>query len=104
MLLFLRATPGAKSLHTSEIWYIARNPFYAGRPTSRVQRRGNKFIKREVPVATVGNYPAMETWEEHQELQEIAETLHISSGAVGVALHKARTKLESLLSETKTGG
>jgi RNA polymerase sigma-70 factor (ECF subfamily) len=35
---------------------------------------------------------------------EIAETLHISSGAVGVALHKARAKLEALLTETKTGG
>jgi RNA polymerase sigma-70 factor (ECF subfamily) len=29
--------------------------------------------------------------------QEIAGALHISSGAVGVALHKARTKLEALL-------
>src|SRR5205823_575622 len=33
--------------------------------------------------------------------QEIAETLHVSSGAVGVALHKARAKLEALLTETK---
>ena len=36
--------------------------------------------------------------------QEIAGTLQISSGAVGVALHKARAKLEALLTEAKTGG
>jgi RNA polymerase sigma-70 factor (ECF subfamily) len=35
--------------------------------------------------------------------QQIAETLNIRSGAVSAALHKARAKLESLLSEAVTG-
>jgi RNA polymerase sigma-70 factor (ECF subfamily) len=35
--------------------------------------------------------------------QEIAETLNIRSGAVATALHKARTKLESLLLEVAQG-
>jgi RNA polymerase sigma-70 factor (ECF subfamily) len=34
--------------------------------------------------------------------QEIADTLHVSSGAVAVALHKARAKLETLLADEKT--
>ncbi len=35
--------------------------------------------------------------------QRIAEILSIQPGAVGVALHKARAKLEALLSEAPTG-
>jgi RNA polymerase sigma-70 factor (ECF subfamily) len=35
--------------------------------------------------------------------EQIAETLHISPGAVAVALHKARAKLEVLLAEALTG-
>jgi RNA polymerase sigma-70 factor (ECF subfamily) len=35
--------------------------------------------------------------------QQIAETLNIRAGAVSAALHKARVKLESLLSEAVTG-
>jgi RNA polymerase sigma-70 factor (ECF subfamily) len=35
--------------------------------------------------------------------QRIAETLSINPGAVGVALHKARAKLEALLTEAPTG-
>jgi RNA polymerase sigma-70 factor (ECF subfamily) len=34
--------------------------------------------------------------------QQIAEALHISSGAAAAALHKARGKLEALLSEANT--
>ena len=34
--------------------------------------------------------------------QRIAEVLNMQPGAVGVALHKARAKLEGLLSEAKT--
>jgi RNA polymerase sigma-70 factor (ECF subfamily) len=35
--------------------------------------------------------------------QQIAETLHITAGAAATALHKARAKLESLLSEVTKG-
>jgi RNA polymerase sigma-70 factor (ECF subfamily) len=34
---------------------------------------------------------------------EIAEALEINSGAVGVSLHKARARLQNLLTETKRG-
>jgi RNA polymerase sigma-70 factor (ECF subfamily) len=35
--------------------------------------------------------------------EQIAELLHISSGAVAAALHKARAKVETLLAEAPTG-
>jgi RNA polymerase sigma-70 factor (ECF subfamily) len=35
--------------------------------------------------------------------QDIAETLHIQTGAVASALHKARLKLETFLLETVQG-
>jgi RNA polymerase sigma factor (sigma-70 family) len=40
---------------------------------------------------------------EDEPNQRIAEILSIHPGAVGVALHKARAKLEALLSEAPTG-
>jgi RNA polymerase sigma-70 factor (ECF subfamily) len=40
---------------------------------------------------------------EHQSYAQIAEALHIRSGAVAVALHKARARLEPLLTEAVTG-
>lgn len=40
---------------------------------------------------------------EEMAYEQIAETLHISGGAVAVALHKARAKLERLLTEADTG-
>lgn len=57
----------------NELVYIWRNPFYAGRPTSRMARRAGRMVKREEPVSTIGRYPAMETWEEHCDLQAILE-------------------------------
>ena len=35
--------------------------------------------------------------------QQIAETLDISAGAVATALHKARAKLEAMLTEVAQG-
>jgi RNA polymerase sigma-70 factor (ECF subfamily) len=40
---------------------------------------------------------------EEMSYEQIAETLHVSGGAVAAALHKARAKLEKLLAEDKTG-
>jgi RNA polymerase sigma-70 factor (ECF subfamily) len=40
---------------------------------------------------------------EHQSYEQIAEALNIRSGAVAVALHKARARLEPLLTEAVTG-
>ena len=40
---------------------------------------------------------------EHQSYAQIAEALHIRSDAVAVALHKARARLEPLLTEAVTG-
>jgi RNA polymerase sigma-70 factor (ECF subfamily) len=40
---------------------------------------------------------------EELSYQQIAETLHVSSGAVATALHKARAKLETLLTGAATG-
>lgn len=53
--------------HIISIW---KNAFYAGRPTSNRERRGGKVQRRAAPVQTIGTYPAVDTWDEHLELQE----------------------------------
>ena len=58
------------TLSPYEIVYIWHNAFYAGRPTSTTQKRsGQKQTKRAIPVATIGTYPPVDSWELHQELQ-----------------------------------
>lgn len=59
------------NLSLRSISYILRNPFYAGRPTSRLKSKGGKLVPRapEEYVATEGAYEAMLTWEAFEALQ-----------------------------------
>lgn len=56
-------------LLTARVTEIWRNPFYAGRPTTTKEMRGRRLVRREEPLSTTGNYPAIDTWEEHLALQ-----------------------------------
>jgi hypothetical protein len=57
------------SLSADVINYTLRNPFNAGRPTSRIEMINHKERKREQPVFTIGSYPTHITYEEFQDLQ-----------------------------------
>ena len=68
--------------HVSCLVRLWHNPFYAGRPTSTLERIGGRLQKRLQPVYTEGDYEAMETWEQHSLLQEAIAGRH-NQGAKG---------------------
>jgi hypothetical protein len=50
-----------------------RNPFYAGRPTTRVKYDGDQKSNKEQPLSTIGTYETILTYAQWQALQEIID-------------------------------
>lgn len=76
----------------SEPWEVAAERELANRLRCAVA----KLPRREAGVFCLACFDGLSH-------AQIAESLEISSGAVAVALHKARTKLATLLGQVKTG-
>ena len=89
----LRQRRGTQALEGLSLPSREENPEQAavGKELAQSLRRAiSQLPEREAEVFCLRYF-------EDLSYQEIADALHISSGAVGVALHKARAKLEALL-------
>jgi hypothetical protein len=58
-------------IHQAHISRALRNPFYAGRPASRTYADGEKRIRRDDPVFTIGTYETVLSYEDWLVLQQI---------------------------------